>query len=348
MNSEFKQQIEKKGPAKAVDWFTSGQRLGYDFSKKQIISAFTPNGNPSHLFIWNKVQDTYPDEGSLWLSMMPGFPDGSFGWVHTEELLSRQASGPRLYLDYVGQGDSDKPEDYHYSTIERADLIEALWRYHGVTSTLLVTFDYSSLVALELLSRQIERLDRGEVPDTRIKGFLSVNGGLFADGHTHPFMTTPLLKTAFGKMGARMAQNSSLVFNMMMKDLWSKDYGVTRAELAQVHDAIGRRNGTVFMSNAARFVDEHKSNAERWDLARIFKKLHPEVGFLVAGSEQDQFEHRQVTLAAQRLGSLGLATKKLPGGHMTTSEYPELLVELIQELKSLNTYKNKTYADFSH
>ena len=36
--------------------------------------------------------------------------------------------GPRLYVEPAGQGDSDKPRDYPYSTVERADLVEALWR----------------------------------------------------------------------------------------------------------------------------------------------------------------------------------------------------------------------------
>jgi hypothetical protein len=35
---------------------------------------------------------------------------------------------PKLFLDYVGMGDSDKPNDYAYSTAERADLVEAIWR----------------------------------------------------------------------------------------------------------------------------------------------------------------------------------------------------------------------------
>jgi hypothetical protein len=56
----------------------------------------------------------------------------------------------------VGQGDSDKPRSYRYSTFERADLVGALWRHHRVRRTAVVTFDYTSLALLELLRRQIE------------------------------------------------------------------------------------------------------------------------------------------------------------------------------------------------
>jgi pimeloyl-ACP methyl ester carboxylesterase len=69
---------------------------------------------------------------------------------------------PKLFLDYVGMGDSDKPKDYAYSTAERTDLVEAIWRDLGVRSTTLVAFDFSSLVILEHLRRQLERAERGE------------------------------------------------------------------------------------------------------------------------------------------------------------------------------------------
>jgi hypothetical protein len=46
--------------------------------------------------------------------------------------------------------------------MERADLVEAQWRAHGIRNTVLVTFDYSSLVMLELLQHQRdERVEKG-------------------------------------------------------------------------------------------------------------------------------------------------------------------------------------------
>ena len=61
---------------------------------------------------------------------------------------------PKIFVEYVGHGDSDKPTDHPYGTVERADLVEAFWKAEGIKSTFIVGFDYSSIVALELLSRQ--------------------------------------------------------------------------------------------------------------------------------------------------------------------------------------------------
>ncbi len=82
---------------------------------------------------------------------MPGFPDGSFGWAKVDRHLAGHAMAPKLHVEFVGQGDSDKPSKYPYGTMERADLVEALWESEGIRSTFIVSFDYSSLVTLELL-----------------------------------------------------------------------------------------------------------------------------------------------------------------------------------------------------
>ncbi len=211
--------------------------------------------------------------------------------------------------------------------------MEALWEEQEIKSTVLVTFDYSSLVALELLSRQQDRLDSGSRPVCKIEKVLMINGGLFADAHSHPWMTTPLLKSPMGNMGTRVAQRSRFVFNQMVKGLFSKEYNVTSEELAELYDAIARRNGAALMSNAAGFVDEHQQNAERWDLRRIFLASRGAISFRVLGSEGDVFEPKQIEKARERLGDQGLEIQVLPGGHMTTSEHPELLAKIITEVR---------------
>ncbi len=337
MSTSAKMRINTK--PKASQWFGSGERLPYSLTQKQIATAGGKDGGGQEVVhVWNRRVVGPSEPLGDWITMMPGFPDGSFGWASTDNLLGEMEPMPRLYVEYVGMGDSDKPEGYDYSVMERADLVAALWRHHGVKRTLLVTFDFSSLVALELLSRQILQDNAGLKPETYIEGVLFINGGLFADAHSHPIMTTPLLKTSLGRMGARFAQNSKPAFNMMMKDLWSREYKITKAELAENHEAISRRGGTVFMSNAAGFVDEHRGNAERWDLGRIFATTFPRVKYIVAGSEKDQFEPRQVRKARSTLEPLGLKIDMYPGGHMTTSEHPDLIVNSIQKLKSITSF----------
>lgn len=315
----------------AAEWFAGGSRNVYSLIHKEIIETSQQHTKLGSVEVFSKINNQ-ENNNSTWLTFLPGFPDGSYGWSRVDhELDYIGLRNPQLFIEYIGQGDSDKPENYKYSTYERADLVEAQWKAHVIKETFLVTFDYSSLVALELLSRQEERLVLNNNLKTRITGVLMINGGLFADSHTHPLMTTPLLKTAMGKMGAKMAGKNRTVFDLMMKGLWSAEYGVTKDELGEVYNAISRRNGAVFMSNAARFVDEHKQNAKRWDLARLYHALSSTVKFFVVGSEHDPFEHKQIDAAKDRLAAHGLSVRKVPGGHMTTSEQPKQLAAIIFE-----------------
>jgi pimeloyl-ACP methyl ester carboxylesterase len=170
----------------AQAWFAAGERIGYDPKARAIVAA---QDAPLGIFLRREGDVAHTT------TFLPGFPDGSFGWAKVRPYLPNAAEMPKLFVDYAGMGDSDKPKDYAYSTTERTDLVEAVWRNLSVQSTTLVAFDFSSLVVLEHLRRRLERAERGEPaggPD--IRGVFIFNGGLFTDGHSHPWYTTPLLR----------------------------------------------------------------------------------------------------------------------------------------------------------
>ena len=314
----------------ARDWFASGARRAYDPVAKAMLKS--AGGDALHVF--EKVVAKAPvDRDTRWLTMLPGYPDGSYGYARVDRYLGTQAA-PRLYVEYLGQGDSDKPERFRYSSMERADLIQAQWRAHGIRRTMVVTFDYSSLALLELLRRQQERNAAGDGQATTIDAAFIVNGGLFADRHSHPWTTTPMLKSPVGRVAMWFGQHVTGVFEETLRNakLFSPSYEVSAAELGELRDAILRRNGAAFMHHAAGFVQEHRRNAERWDLAAIVRELGDTVAVHIAGSEQDPFEPRQIVAARERLGPLGVDIRMFPGGHLTTFEHPDLLADAIREL----------------
>src|SRR5262249_4042195 len=148
--------------------------------------------------------------------------------------------------------------------------------------------------------------------------------------HTHPWFTTPVLrrlpKRARGRVGT-----SFTLFKMMTSVMWSKRYKVTDAEVHELHHALSRHDGLFYLAAAAGFVADHK--ADRLDFGSIFKAYRDEFPFMVGGSDEDPFEHRQVDLAQERLGKLGLRIERLPGGHLTTNEQPEALATLIAKFE---------------
>src|SRR5258708_9120730 len=113
--------------------------------------------------------------------------------------------------------------------------------------------------------------------------------------------------------------------------MWSKGAGVTKAEGRELHAAMDRHDGLFFLAAAAGFALDHKAQGDRLDFGRLFKTYRDQFPFLIGGSDEDPFEHRQVDLARERLGMLGLPIKRLPGGHLTTNQQPEALAALFTQ-----------------
>jgi pimeloyl-ACP methyl ester carboxylesterase len=318
-------------PVTAAEWFAGGRRIPYDPGSARVLTEEEAAATPGALRVFERVSGAEQDADAVWLTMLPGFPDGSYGWAQVNRILG-DGPGPRLYVEPVGQGDSDKPRDYRYSTIERANLVEALWRHHGVRRTVVVTFDYTSLALLELLRRQQERTASGDTAVPVITAVFMVNGGLFADAHTHPWQGTPLLRSPLGALAMRGWQRSQRAFDTGWQQarMYSRDYRPSPAELTELWAAITRRDGAMFLHNAAGFVGEHRRPAQRWDLAAIARDLDGTVAFYVGGSEEDPYEHRQIPAARERVPSAQILT--FPGGHLTTGEHPDLLAAAIRDI----------------
>jgi pimeloyl-ACP methyl ester carboxylesterase len=322
VNSESAQKIGATPSAQA--WFAGGDRVGYDPKARAIVAA---QGAPLQVFLRREGTVAHA------VSFLPGYPDGSFGWAKVLRHLPNAAEMPKLFVEYVGMGDSDKPKDYAYSTAERTDLVEAIWRELSVQSTTLVAFDFSSLVVLEHLRRRLERSERGEpVGGPAIRGVFIFNGGLFTHGHSHPWYTTPILRRLPPRARRGLGQSFTL-FKMTAGVMWSKGYHVTDAEVRELYNAMGRHDGFFYLAAAAGFEADHKAQGDRLDFGRLFKVYRDQFPFLVGGSDEDRFEHRQVDLAQERLGQLGLSIERLPGGHLTTNEQPEALAALITKFE---------------
>jgi pimeloyl-ACP methyl ester carboxylesterase len=307
----------RRGEALAEAWFASGERIRYDPGTRALGDA-----DQATLRVWlRRDGDT-----AHAVSFLPGFPDGSIGWSKLLPYLPDAATMPKLFVEYVGMGDSDKPRRYPYSTTERTDLVEAVWRYYGVRSTTLVAFDFSAIVVLEHLCRRLE----GKADGPAIRGVFLFNGGLYADGHSHPWFTTPLLRRTGGGMLPWLGQRSFFTFRTYVKMLgWDPKYRVTDEEIYALRTAMAQRNGLFYLSAAAGFVADHERQGERLNFSRVFEAYRGEFPFLVGGSGGDVFERRQLDLAEQRSGGNGLRVVRLSGGHFTTSERPAELAALI-------------------
>lgn len=308
------------------EWFADGIRRPYDVATRQLVAETTPQS----LHVWERVVAGSDPLPGRWITMLPGFPDGSYGYAQVDAALG-VTNDPRLYVEFLGHGDSDKPRRHHYSTAERADLVLAYWAAHQVTETYIVTFDYATLVVLELLARRLE--GRAHLP--KITGVLLANGGLFTDAHSHPWQTTPFMQTRAGK-STGLAKYSPAMFRavLRMSKMYSPDYDLRRDELDDWFNVMNRRDGMHVLHEDSAFVTDHKAQGDRLDFVRLYRAFRHEIAFTVTGGEGDVLEGRQTIAARDRLEPEGLDVRFYPGGHLTTHEHPRLLADTIRELST--------------
>jgi hypothetical protein len=129
---------QDQAPVTAAEWFAGGQRIWYDPGSARVLTGKEAAATPGALRVFQRVagaeQDAGPD--AVWLTLLPGFPDGSYGWAQVDRMLG-DGLGPRLCVEPVGQGDSDKPRDYRYSTVETPPSSARTWsrRCGGTTAS---------------------------------------------------------------------------------------------------------------------------------------------------------------------------------------------------------------------
>src|SRR5215469_5414007 len=82
----------------AEAWFAGGERIGYDPKVRAIVGEARA---PLNVFFRQEGEMAHA------VSFLPGFPDGSFGWAKVLPHLPNAAEMPKLFVEYVGMGDSD-------------------------------------------------------------------------------------------------------------------------------------------------------------------------------------------------------------------------------------------------
>jgi pimeloyl-ACP methyl ester carboxylesterase len=125
--------------------------------------------------------------------------------------------------------------------------------------------------------------------------------------------------------------------------MYSRSYRPTPAELAELWSAITRRDGAAFLHNAAGFVREHRRHADRWDLAAIARDADGTVALCIGGSDEDPYEHRQIPATRERVPQAEIVT--FPGGHLATSEHPDLLAATIRDFAARHGVGTPATAD---
>ena len=199
------------------------------------------------------VRQDGPTDGSP-VTLLHGFPTSSHDWAGImPSLTGAGLTAHRVTaLDFLGFGDSDKPHPYVYTLQEQADLVEAIWKQSGTTSTALVAHDYGVSVAQELLARNPER----------ITSMVWLNGGLFPDLH-RPTSGQKLLRGPLGPLVARLFNESR--FSAAIREILGRQ--VSDEAMHEMWLSMSARKGARTSPRMLRYMDERRKYAGRWRAA---------------------------------------------------------------------------------
>ena len=208
----------RRALADLAAWYGGGERLPYDPATRSLGHRAAPY----NVFLRREGDQRHA------ITFLAGFPDGSSGWAKVLPSLPDAKAMPKLFVEYLGMGDSDTPSSgYRYSTAERTDLVEAVWRHAGTTSTtivgvrLLVAGRARAPAPADASAQRTWRVRAGA---RRFAASSSSMAVCSPNGHSHPWWTTPLLRQPGGWMGPLFGRLSFPLFMLMGGVMWSRGF----------------------------------------------------------------------------------------------------------------------------
>lgn len=235
------------------------------------------------------------DGSGPWMTLLHGFPSCSYDWAQLVPALRPRHA--LLMPDLLGFGASEKPLDHDYSIREQADLVEALWRHAGVTSSVIVAHDYSVSVTQELLARRAD----GALAVDLVAVWL-LNGGLYPDLHRPEAVQTALLDP---EQGPRI--NAAMTSELMaaaLRPTFAEHFDA-RASSEAIWVAASR--GGAVLHRLIHYMVDRREHEARWvdalehtdvPLAFVWGMLDPISGAHVAARVRERLPDAPFTALA--------------------------------------------------
>ena len=194
-----------------------------------------------------------PTDGETW-TLLHGWPTTSWDWAPVAPAL--EAKHRTLVLDWPGLGASDKGDGVDYSIDALTDVVVALWDREGVGMTRLVAHDVGTIVAQELLARQLD----GAL-DVEIRSVAWLNGSLHPDLYEPTDVQLALADPAIGPDLA--AAITGDVFAAGLADVHHPDHRPSPATLAEHWEAFGGSEATSEMPRFLGYMEERSARSGR-------------------------------------------------------------------------------------
>jgi pimeloyl-ACP methyl ester carboxylesterase len=193
------------------------------------------------------------------LLLLHGYP--TFSWDY--HLIHGALSARFLTIapDFIGFGFSDKPQDYNYSLVDQAALIEGLLTELRIDRVNILTHDYGVSVAQELLAREQDRTRSRKKGGLAIETVCFLNGGIFPEGH-RPRFIQQLLQSPVGWIVAKLINEAA--FRTAFLEVFGPATKPSAELTHQLWQVITHNKGHEISHRLMTYIAERQQNRERW------------------------------------------------------------------------------------
>ena len=254
------------------------------------------------------------------ISISHGYPSCSYDYHRILPILTQKYRV--IVHDHLGFGLSDKPEDYSYSLIEQADIMQALWQQLKLKKVHLLAHDYGTSVATELIARY----NLGYEP-VKLKTITIGNGSMHIE-MAKLLWTQRLLKSKFwGPILVKLSSRG--MFRRNFRRLWFDKSKIDTDELDVLWEMLQHQpTGMKVFPKVSRYLLERKKFWHRWigGLHRTDKHIN------LLWADKDPVAVVQMAYALHEMIPSN-TLKILPDiGHYPMLEAPEQYAKAVMEM----------------
>ncbi len=193
------------------------------------------------------------------LLLLHGYPTSSWDYDAVHGALA--ARYLTVAPDFLGFGFSDKPQDYSYSLVDQAAMVEGLLSELRIDRVHILTHDYGVSVAQELLAREQDRIRNRKKGGLSIETVCFLNGGIFPEGH-RPRFIQQLLQSPVGWIVAKLINEST--FRTAFLEVFGPATKPSAELTHQLWQAITFIKGHEISHKLMAYIAERTQNRERW------------------------------------------------------------------------------------
>lgn len=256
------------------------------------------------------------------IAFLHGYPSASYDYYKVLPFLSTNFS--YIIHDHLGFGLSDKPANYSYSLLEQAEIAIELWKQCGIKEIHLVSHDYGTTVANEIIVRKLQGFE-----PVKIKSVTFCNGSMHIE-LAHLKLVQKLLKHPFwGKYIVALMNKRTFV--KTMQDIWFDKQLCDLNEMDELWELMMMNAGKEVLHKISQYNNERVKYWHRWipALTQLDIPTH------ILWAQQDPIAVKAIAEQLHKEIPDSVYTKIDNCGHYPMLEQPELWIKNVAEFINL-------------